>query len=97
MKLNKAEIKAIADMRKILDALENGHYLELKYSESMNIQRVFGFDLYKSTLRKKDIKKLTKGKENFFLYFLSPMMGKEGRYGYYGWFPFQVKERKNQI
>ena len=103
MKLNKREEQAFSILEKILKEYRSETKEEeiiITTSDYNAINEVFGIDLKQCTFYKKDVEEFKRGKSNKHLSFLPPFdrnnFKKLGIFAYpYGYFPFQIKELKN--
>ncbi|MFA0053880.1 hypothetical protein [Vibrio echinoideorum] len=92
MKLNKKEQQAIEHLQLVINALkgEVGSVV-LTAGEVNNIKNVLGIDFWNSTLGKKEVKSLVRGKDRarFYISFRASGTHAAEKHCY---FPFQVKE-----
>ncbi|MBD0402918.1 hypothetical protein [Flammeovirga sp. EKP202] len=92
MRLTKEEKTALEDLKRVIDSCINGNDIRILTSQNNRIKRVLGVDLKGATLRKKEVKELKRGKDNFKIIIQNTMgITYPDTYGY---FPFQVKKRK---
>ncbi|NME67184.1 hypothetical protein [Flammeovirga aprica] len=92
MNLTKEEKSAIELLKGVLNSCLNGEDIRISTADHNSIKSVLGFDIKASTLKKKEVKEIKRGKSDFKI-IITNTMGSTYP-DTYGFFPFQIKELK---
>ncbi|MDW1940915.1 hypothetical protein R7Q10_02735 [Vibrio sp. Vb0599] len=93
MKLNQKETQAIETLQLVASVLKSEvGPIVLTAGEVNSVKDVLGIDLWQSTIGKKEVKTLIRGKEKVLLY-ISYRAGGQYAAEKHCYFPFQVKQR----
>jgi len=94
IKFNKRERLALAALKEIVFGLENGKVVHISTPECNALDEVFGIKLKKITTPKTQIRQFKRGKAMFRIEIHSPFPSHWNMPNRYGYFPFQIKEKK---
>lgn len=96
MKLTKNELESINNLIELLEKFKKGEHTVLTYTELKHINKNLGIDLLSNLPKKKNIKKLKRGKEDCLIAIENKNCPENWMKQIYTHlhFPFQIKELK---